>query len=180
MTITWISDENVVITKWLPKIDSVKRFSVQTGVLIGTGNAFLRQRFRFARQVQHYRRDYWKFVREVTRASRAVTFVATETLKNVLKPQGSHLCKHWWTYPTCAPVLPMDYHSTLLCSINIQSSYYSFILFYIFSSFMKWQFASSCSTSTSSSKLLTWKLTRQTSMATIYNILAWLLQASLT
>ena len=104
---------------------------------------------------------------ENSRASRAVTFVATETLKNVVKPQGSHLCKHWWTYPTCAPVLQMDYLSTLLCSINIQS-YYSFILFYIFSSFMKWQFPSSCSTSTSSSKLLTWKLTRQTSMATIY------------
>ena len=33
--------------------------------------------------------DYWKFVREVTRASHAVTFVALETLKNVLKPQGA-------------------------------------------------------------------------------------------
>ena len=68
---------------------------MRTGVLIGTGNAFLRQRFRFARQVQHYRHDYWKFVREVTRASCAVTFVAMETLKNVLKLQGSRLCKHW-------------------------------------------------------------------------------------
>ena len=53
---------------------------MQTGVLIGTGNAFLRQRFRFARQlqVQHCLRDYWKFVPEVTRASRAVTFVARD------------------------------------------------------------------------------------------------------
>ena len=34
---------------------------------------------------------------------------ATETLKNVLKPQGSHLCKHWWTYPTCMLDLETDY-----------------------------------------------------------------------
>jgi len=87
--------------KWLPEIDSVKCFSLQNGILIGTGNAFLCQRFRFARQVQHYRCDYWKFIWEVTRASRAVTFTATEKLKNVLKSQGSCLCKHWWTYPRC-------------------------------------------------------------------------------
>ena len=84
--------------KWLTKCDSVKRFSMQTGVLIGTGNAFLHQRFIFARQLQHYCRDYWKFVRVVTCA---VMFVATEMLKNALKLQGSCLCKHWWTYPTC-------------------------------------------------------------------------------
>ena len=75
--------------KWLPKIDSVKPFSMRTGVWIGTGNAFLRRRSRFARQVQHYHHDYRKFFQEVTRASRAVTFVATEILKNVLKLQGA-------------------------------------------------------------------------------------------
>ena len=77
------------LQKWLPKIDSVKPLLMQTAVLIGTGNAFLHQRFRFARQVQHYRREYQKFMREVTRASPTVTFVVTETLKNVLKPKGA-------------------------------------------------------------------------------------------
>ena len=43
MDIMRFSDENV-IAKWLLKIDSIKRFSMQTGILIGTGNAFLRQR----------------------------------------------------------------------------------------------------------------------------------------
>ena len=66
---------------------------MRTGIMIGTGNAFLGQRFSFARQVQHYRCNYCTFGREVTRASRAVMFVTTKTLKNVLKPQ--------WTYPTC-------------------------------------------------------------------------------
>ena len=70
--------------KWLPEIDSVKHFSMWTGVLIGTVNAFLRQRFRFACQVQHHRHDYWKFVRKVTRGSCAVTFIAMETLNDVL------------------------------------------------------------------------------------------------
>ena len=36
MAITWFSDENVVIAKWLPEIDSVKHFSMWNGVLIGT------------------------------------------------------------------------------------------------------------------------------------------------
>ena len=70
--------------KRLPEIDSVKHFSMWTGVLIGTVNAFLRQRFRFACQVQHHRHDYWKFVREVTRGSCAVTFIAMEMLNDVL------------------------------------------------------------------------------------------------
>ena len=78
---------------------------MRTGILIGTVDAFLHQRFRFARQVQHYRQITEKFVWKVTHTSRAVTFIATEMLKNVLKPQGSHLCGHWWTYPTCV-VLP--------------------------------------------------------------------------
>ena len=83
------------------EIDSIKHFSMRSGILIGTGNAFLRERFRFACQVQHYHRDYGKFIREVTCASRAVTFAAMVLLKNVLKLLGSRLCKHWWTYPTC-------------------------------------------------------------------------------
>ena len=36
-------------------------------------------------------------------------FVAMETLKNVLKPQGSRLCKHCWTYPTCVLDHETDY-----------------------------------------------------------------------
>ena len=70
-------------------IDSVKPFFMQTGIVIGTGNAFLCRRFRFACQVLHYHYDYQKFVWGVIRAPCAVTFVTTEMLKNVLKPQGA-------------------------------------------------------------------------------------------
>ena len=80
------------------KLTSVKRFSMRTGILIGTGNAF------FSKGSDSHASAALplRSLKGCSRSHTFVTFVATETLKNVLKPQGSRLCKHWWTYPTHA------------------------------------------------------------------------------
>ena len=61
MTILWFSDKTSYSQKWPPLSDSVNSFSMWTDALIGTDNDFMHQRFRFARQVLHYRHrhDYW-------------------------------------------------------------------------------------------------------------------------
>ena len=65
--------------------DGVNYFSMQTGVLIWTGNAFLRQRFSVALALGLLN---IKFCWSDT-LIRAVTFVDLEMLKNLLKPQGT-------------------------------------------------------------------------------------------
>ena len=54
MTISWFSDKTLYLQKWPLGVDSTKPFSKWTGVLIGTGDAFIHRRFTFAGQVQHY------------------------------------------------------------------------------------------------------------------------------
>lgn len=79
--------------KWPPGIESINSFSIQTGILLGIGNAFYHWWFRLVWQVLRNCCSYQKFIWGVTCASHTVTFVTKETLKNVVKPQDTPYCK---------------------------------------------------------------------------------------
>ena len=103
MTILWFSDKTSYSQKWPPLSDSVNSFSMRTDALIGTDNDFMHQRFRFARQVLHYRHrhDYWNsFEQQGTHVPHARTEA---------KPNGSWQSTYLYMYTHVLPVSPWDY-----------------------------------------------------------------------